>query len=70
MRNQGEVYDALYQRGQIVIHASEVERTAALARLGSADDLVGATPVSAPASVIVWLPAVMSAISVSRIARL
>ena len=36
----GEVFDKLYERGQIVLHASEVERTAALAAIGSnrADD--------------------------------
>ena len=36
----GEVFDALLERGQIVLHASEVERTAALAAIGadSADD--------------------------------
>ena len=36
----GEVFDALHERGQIVLHASEVERTAALAAIGadSADD--------------------------------
>ncbi|MFZ2503518.1 MAG: MobF family relaxase [Nocardioides sp.] len=35
-----EVFDALLERGQIVVHASEVERTAALAVIGagSADD--------------------------------
>lgn len=36
----GEVFDALLARGQIVVYASEVERTAALARLGAAGDLV------------------------------
>ena len=30
----GEVFDALLERGQIVVHASDVERTAALAALG------------------------------------
>ena len=36
----GEVFDALLERGQIVVHASEVERTAALAAIGAthADD--------------------------------
>ncbi len=34
------VFDALHRRGQIVIHASEVERTAALAEVGVAGDLV------------------------------
>ena len=32
----GEVFDALLERGQIVVHASEVERTAALAAIGAA----------------------------------
>ena len=32
----GEVFDALLERGQIVLHASEVERTAALAAIGAA----------------------------------
>ena len=32
----GEVFDALFERGQIVLHASEVERTAALAAIGAA----------------------------------
>ncbi|MFC7358884.1 ATP-dependent DNA helicase [Nocardioides astragali] len=32
----GEVFDALVERGQIVLHASEVERTAALAVIGAA----------------------------------
>lgn len=31
----GEVFDKLHQRGQIVLHASEVERTAALAAIGA-----------------------------------
>ena len=31
----GEVFDALVERGQIVLHASEVERTAALADIGA-----------------------------------
>ena len=34
------VFDALHRRGQIVIHASEVERTATLADAGAAGDLV------------------------------
>jgi exodeoxyribonuclease V alpha subunit len=36
----GEVFDTLQERGQIVLHASEVERTAALAAIGAncADD--------------------------------
>jgi exodeoxyribonuclease V alpha subunit len=36
----GSVFDALHRRGQILLHASEVERTAALAAAGAADDLV------------------------------
>ena len=36
----GEVFDALVARGQIVVYSSDVERTAALARLGAAGDLV------------------------------
>ena len=37
----GEVFDALLERGQIVLHASEVERTAALAAIGAdGDELV------------------------------
>ena len=36
----GAVFDALHRRGQIVIHASDVERTAALAEAGAAGDLV------------------------------
>ncbi|RYB96798.1 AAA family ATPase [Nocardioides glacieisoli] len=32
----GEVFDDLLERGQIVLHASEVERTAALAAIGAA----------------------------------
>ena len=36
----GEVFEALLARGQIVVHASDVERTAALARWGAAGDLV------------------------------
>ena len=35
-----EVFYALLARGQIVVHPSDVERTAALARLGAAGDLV------------------------------
>ena len=35
-----EVFDALLARGQVVVHPSDVERTAALARLGAAGDLV------------------------------
>ena len=31
----GEVFDALLKRGEIVLHASDVERTAALARIGA-----------------------------------
>ncbi len=31
----GEVFDALLERGQIVLHASDVERTAALAAIGA-----------------------------------
>ncbi|WP_235529427.1 MobF family relaxase [Nocardioides sp. Soil774] len=34
----GEVFDALLDRGQIVVHASEVERTAALANIGTDSD--------------------------------
>ena len=34
----GEVFDALHERGQIVLHASEVERTAALAAIGATGD--------------------------------
>lgn len=34
----GEVFDALVERGQVLIHASEVERTAAMAELG--EDLI------------------------------
>ena len=37
----GEVFDALLERGQIVLHASEVERTAALAAIGAGIDLEG-----------------------------
>ncbi len=37
----GDVFDALLERGQIAVHASEVERTAALAAIGAdADELV------------------------------
>ena len=36
----GAVFDALHRRGQIVIHPTEVERTAALAEAGAAGDLV------------------------------
>ena len=32
----GEVFDALLERGEVVVHASEVERTAALAAIGAA----------------------------------
>ena len=35
---RGEVFDALLERGQIVVHASEVERTAALAAIGADGD--------------------------------
>jgi hypothetical protein len=34
----GEVFDALVERGQIVLHASEVERTAALSAIGADGD--------------------------------
>ncbi len=34
----GEVFDALVERGAIALHASEVERTAALAAIGADDD--------------------------------
>lgn len=34
----GEVFDALLERGQIVLHASDVERTAALAAIGADRD--------------------------------
>jgi exodeoxyribonuclease V alpha subunit len=43
MRNgndPGSVFDALHRRGQVMIHASEVERTAALADAGATGDLV------------------------------
>lgn len=36
----GSVFDTLHRRGQVVIHASEVERTATLADIGAAGDLV------------------------------
>jgi ATP-dependent exoDNAse (exonuclease V) alpha subunit len=36
----GEAFDALHRRGEIVIHASEAERTAVLAETGAAGDLV------------------------------
>ena len=45
MRNgddPGSVFDALHRRGQIMIHASAVERTAALSDAGAAGDLVTA----------------------------
>jgi hypothetical protein len=38
--DSGSVFDALNRRGQILLHASEVERTAALADAGAAGDLV------------------------------
>ncbi len=38
----GEVFDELLERGQIVLHASEVERTAALAAIGAAIGADGA----------------------------
>ena len=34
------VFDALHRRGQVVVHASEIEREAALAEAGAAGDLV------------------------------
>ena len=34
----GEVFDALLERGEVVVHASEVERTAALAAIGADGD--------------------------------
>ena len=43
MRNgddAGRVFDALHRRGQVVIHASDVERTAVLADAGASGDLV------------------------------
>ena len=36
----GSVFDTLHARGQIIIHASEVERTTALAHIGGSGDLV------------------------------
>jgi len=36
----GDLFDALHRRGQVVVHASEVERTAVLADAGAAGDLV------------------------------
>ncbi len=39
-RDADSVFDRLVQRGQVVIHASEAERTAALADLGAAGALV------------------------------
>jgi len=36
----GRVFDALHRRGHIAIHASDVERTAALAGAGASGDLV------------------------------
>jgi ATP-dependent exoDNAse (exonuclease V) alpha subunit len=36
----GGVFDALHRRGQILIHASAIERTSALAEAGAAGDLV------------------------------
>jgi ATP-dependent exoDNAse (exonuclease V) alpha subunit len=36
----GSVFDALHRRGQVVIHPSEAERTAALAEAGATGDLV------------------------------
>ncbi len=38
--NPGGVFDALHRRGQVVIHASEVERTVVLSDAGSAGQLV------------------------------
>jgi len=38
--NPAAVFDELHRRGQIVVHASDVERTAALAEVGCAGDLV------------------------------
>jgi exodeoxyribonuclease V alpha subunit len=38
--NPASVFDELHRRGQIVVHASDVERTAALAEVGAAGDLV------------------------------
>ncbi len=37
----GEVFDELLERGEIALHASEVERTAALAAIGAAIDVAG-----------------------------
>lgn len=34
----GEVFDALLERGEVIVHASEVERTAALAAIGADGD--------------------------------
>ncbi|MQW77078.1 relaxase domain-containing protein [Nocardioides sp. dk4132] len=34
----GEVFDALLERGEVVVHATEVERTAALAMIGAEGD--------------------------------
>ena len=42
MSASGEVFDELLERGQIVLHASEVERTAALAAIGAAIGATGA----------------------------
>jgi exodeoxyribonuclease V alpha subunit len=39
-QDPGSVFDALHRRGQVVIHASEAERTAALAEAGATGDLV------------------------------
>ena len=44
----GEVFDALLERGQIVLHASEVERTAALAAIGADRADVTVTSSSSP----------------------
>jgi exodeoxyribonuclease V alpha subunit len=38
--NPGSVFDTLHRRGRVVVHPSEVERTAALAEAGAAGDLV------------------------------
>jgi hypothetical protein len=38
--NPASVFDELHRRGQIVVHATDVERTATLAELGAAGDLV------------------------------
>ena len=40
MSDPAAVFDTLMKRGQIVIHPSEVERTAAVADAGVAGDLV------------------------------